>query len=78
MIFFSRQFVVFRRSILVQELKKISNNIFNSADVSNTCCHFWQGPVLAVLHAVEAFLTSGQQLPVNLKVCLDVLNCQVQ
>lgn len=30
-----------------------------------------KGPVLAVLHAVEAFLTSGQQLPVNLKIVFE-------
>jgi len=32
-----------------------------------------QGPVLACLHAVEAFQKSGQQLPVNLKVCVDLM-----
>jgi len=39
----------------------VCNNIF---DVS------MQAPVLACLHAVEAFQKSGQQLPVNLKVSL--------
>jgi len=32
-----------------------------------------QGPVLACLHAVEAFQKSGQQLPVNLKVSVDLV-----
>lgn len=35
----------------------------------------WQGPVLAWLNCIEAMQEIGMEIPVNLKVCVKVLQC---